>query len=118
MKVMELARAARFEAVISPFILEELKRNLLQKTGWDPVRFAALHKSLKTHFLLVRPKTRLRIIRRVDADNRILECALDSGASVLVTGNMKDIRPLGVFRGIEILTPREFLQKYFPESAD
>jgi len=55
------------------------------------------------------------VITRLEADNRILECAVDAHANVLITGNMKDIRPLGTFRGIEILTPREFLARYFPK---
>ena len=39
---------------------------------------------------------------------------MEAAAQILVTGNFKHIRPLGFFRGIEILTPREFLDKYFP----
>ena len=38
-------------------------------------------------------------------DNRILECALEAVADVLVTGNLKHIRPLAFFEGIDILTP-------------
>ena len=44
----------------------------------------------------------------------ILECAVEAKAQVLVTGNFKHIVPLKSFRGIAILTPREFLDKYFP----
>lgn len=92
LKILELVREGRIAAVISPFILEELRR----------------------HFFLIKPKLHLSVIERVEADNRILECAVEAGVDVLVTGNMKDIRPLGTFRGIEILTPREFLEKNFP----
>lgn len=48
-----------------------------------------------------------------DADNRILECAIEAQADVLITGNFKHIRPLDSFRGITILSPREFLDRYF-----
>jgi predicted nucleic acid-binding protein len=58
--------------------------------------------------------SKVSIITSKESDNRILECALDAKAEVLVTGDLRDIRPLNTFRGIEILTPREFLDKHFP----
>lgn len=115
--VLELARAGRIEAFTSPFILGELERNLARKAGWDQERLQALRKKLKGCLSLVEPASRVDIIASHQSDNRILECALDAGADALVTGNMKDIRPLGTFRGIEILTPREFLDRYFPGRA-
>lgn len=114
LKVLELVRKGKIEAVISPFILEELRRNLIGKAGWEESRFLAFEKELKRHIFLITPKTRLSVIKRINADNRILECALDAEADVLVTGNMKDIRPIGNFQGIKILTPKEFLDCYFP----
>jgi len=114
LKVLELVRRGKIEAVISPFILEELRRNLIRKARWEESRFSALERDLKRHVFLVTPKTRLSVVQRVDADNRILECALDAKADVLVTGNMRDIRPIGSFQGIKILTPKEFLDRYFP----
>lgn len=60
------------------------------------------------------PKEKIDVIKTHDPDNRILECAVEAQANVLVTGNMKDIRPLGSFRGIEIISPQEFIAEYFP----
>jgi predicted nucleic acid-binding protein len=57
------------------------------------------------------PKRILDAIKRCGLDNRILECAPDVKADVLISGDMKDLRPLGVFQGASILTPREFLIK-------
>lgn len=114
LKILESVREGKVEAVVSPFILEELQRNLIRKAHWDEAQFLAFEKELKQHLYLIKPKTHLSVIKRVDADNRILECAVEAEANVLITGNMKDIRPLGTFQGIEILTPREFLDKYFP----
>ena len=64
---------------------------------------------------MIHPKAKVTVIRTEDADNRILECALEAKAGTLVTGDMKHIRPLEEFQGIAILTPREFLDKYFPD---
>ncbi|MCB4755736.1 MAG: putative toxin-antitoxin system toxin component, PIN family [Elusimicrobia bacterium] len=113
-KILDLARLGKIEIIISPFILGELEKNLAGKMAWDLERLAAARKKLKQFLTMLEPKSRLGIIKRVDADNRILECALDAKADALVTGNLKDLRPLGRFEGIEILTPREFLDKYFP----
>ena len=63
---------------------------------------------------VVEPDCRVSLIQAKESDNRILECALEAKVDVIVTGNMKHIRPLGSIQGIAILTPREFLDKYFP----
>lgn len=41
-------------------------------------------------------------------DNKFLELAVDGGAEVIVTGD-EDLRALDPFRGVRIMTPREFL---------
>jgi predicted nucleic acid-binding protein len=42
-------------------------------------------------------------------DNRILECALDAHAAVIVTGDSHLLR-LHPYRGTEILTAKQFLE--------
>ena|ERR1035441_176829 len=113
LKVLELAREGKIEAVVSPFILAELENVLARKAGWDRHRILELRRGFKTIFVLIEPHSHFTTIKRKDADNRILECAVDAQAKVLVTGDHKDIRPLGHVKEVEILTPREFLEKYF-----
>lgn len=113
LKVLELAREGKIEAVVSPFILAELENVLTRKTGWDHYSIIELRRKLKTTLTLIEPDTHLTIIKRKDSDNRILECAVSAKAKVLVTGDQKDIRPLNRIGETEILTPREFLGKYF-----
>lgn len=114
LRVVELAQAGRLVLIASPFILAELETALRERASWDEERLLVLRKKLKTFLRLVEPTIRLHVIKRIEADNRILECAVAANADVLVTGNMKDIRPLGSFHGIDILTPREFLTIHFP----
>lgn len=45
-------------------------------------------------------------------DNKLLELATDGNADFLVTGD-KDLLVLNPFRGVEIITPREFLDRAF-----
>ena len=112
--ILKLARARKFDGVLSRFILNELLRNLEQKTFWEEEALQRLRKRLRLAFTLVEPRVEINVIKRTVADNRILECAAAAKAHVLVTGDLRDLRPLGHFRGTEILAPREFLQKYFP----
>ena len=115
-KVFQLIIDGKVKGYGSPFIIGELERTLRTKAQWDDEQLRALRRHLRSVLTLIMPTTHLSVITRVDADNRILECAVDTRADVLITGNMKDIRPLGAFQGIEILTPREFLARHFPKS--
>ncbi len=114
-QVLALARQGQIRLVGSPFILSELEQALRATTGWDEDRLVRLRKQLNAFLSVVVPRRRIHVIQRVEADNRILECAAEAKVDALVTGNMKDLRPLGLFRGIPILTPREFLDRYFPQ---
>ena len=57
---------------------------------------------------------KLRIVCDTNVLLSMLGCALSAKAQVLVTGNFRDLIPLKRFRDIEILSPRAFLDKYFP----
>jgi putative PIN family toxin of toxin-antitoxin system len=114
-RVFKLIVDGKVLAFSSPFIVDELEKNLRTKAGWGDEQLRVLRRRLKLTIRLVAPKPRLSVIKRIEADNRILECAVDAHANVLITGNLKDLRPLGAFQGIAILTPREFLTRYFPK---
>ncbi len=115
-RVMLLATDGRVRLFVSPFILSELADVLGRpKIGFSPDQIHAALEAVKGVATIVHPKIKVDIIARENSDNRILECALAAEADVLVTGNMKDVRPLGKFRSIEILTPREFLDRFFPD---
>jgi len=116
-KVFKLIVDGNILAFSSPFIVAELENNLRTKAGWDEGQLQALRRRLRPILKLVVPKSRFSVIKRIEADNRMLECAVDAHAHVLITGNLKDIRPLGAFQGIDILTPREFLTRYVAKSA-
>lgn len=54
---------------------------------------------------------RVDAVRRDPDDNRVLECALSGGASVIITGE-EDLLALGSFRGTAIVSPKEFLDRF------
>ena len=110
----EVIERGDVELFLSQFILEELSRNLIRKIKLAEAETTEILRTLSDYSEIVSPRQRVSVIRQKESDNRILECALEVSADVLITGNFKHIRPLGSFQGIEILTPREFLDKYFP----
>ena len=55
---------------------------------------------------IVKPKFKLQVIEEDVEDNKILECALASGADIIVSGD-KHLLKLGRFKKTRILTPRE-----------
>ena len=115
LQVLELGRSRLIEIFESAFIMRELTRTLAsRKFGWEAPEIAASLQELETFVTLVEPTVRVDVIQTKDSDNRVLECAVAARADALVTGNMRHLRPLGRFQDIEILTPREFLDAYFP----
>lgn len=111
-RVWELVETGLVDLFVSPFILEELHRNLILKAGLSRDNADLLVEEVFLQATIVRPETRISVIARKDSDNRILECAVAAGAHMLVTGNMKDLRPLGSYQGIAIVTPAEFLARW------
>ena len=114
-RVWDLAEEGRFALFVSAFILSEVERGLVEKAGFSREKAEDVVEGIENIAKEVEvPEHRIFAIKEDDSDNAILECAVEAKADVIVTGNMKHIRPLGSFRGIAILTPREFLEQYFP----
>ena len=113
-KIWDLVEEGRFDLFVSAFILGELERGLIERVGFAPEKAQEITAAVEGVGIVEFPNRRISVIKDDDSDNAILECALEAKADVIVTGNMKHVRPLGSFRGISILTPREFLDKYFP----
>ncbi len=59
---------------------------------------------------IIVPNTKVDICRDPD-DNKFIECAIDSGAVYIVSGDM-DLLVLEKFKSIEILTATEFVEKH------
>jgi hypothetical protein len=59
-------------------------------------------------FGVVYPKKKLNIVKEDLADNKIIECALEAKASFIISGD-KRLLKIRKYKGIKIITPREFL---------
>jgi predicted nucleic acid-binding protein len=65
--------------------------------------------SLTEILKVVKPKKRINIIKAGPSDNKILGCGIEAKVKYIVSGD-KHLK-LKKFKNIEIITPREFLEK-------
>lgn len=100
--------------ISSPFICHELER-VLDRLGFPPEGVRKARQAIVGVADIVCPSVRITIISTDPTDNRILECAVEGRADVIITGDLRHLRPLETFRGIKILTPREFSDMFYPD---
>jgi uncharacterized protein len=105
--VFEMARAGKIQLVVSPSILAELASLLKNKFAWDDEDVREALMVIGRHAELVKPGLRLRVLED-DADNRILECAVEGRADWIVSGD-HHLLSLKEFRGIPIARVSDFL---------
>jgi uncharacterized protein len=97
----------RYDLATSEHILEELRRHLTGKAKIAPQKVAEVIDSLRAFATVVVPTPLPIDVCRDPEDVPVLGTALAASAAVLVTGD-KDLLVLNPFRGIAILSPREF----------
>ncbi len=105
-------RRQALDLYLSPFILDEFRRVLLIKFQHSEREAKARVAYLLQFAHMVEPQERLSVITAKEDDNRILECAVAAQADYLVTGDKAHLLPLKRFRGIEIVSPGEFLRLF------
>ncbi|MBI2371289.1 MAG: putative toxin-antitoxin system toxin component, PIN family [Deltaproteobacteria bacterium] len=110
-EVLALGRANILQLFISPSILQEIEGVLLRKFHWSATRTRQALAVIQGFAQLVRPKEAIHFIAEDEPDNRILECALEADADLIITGD-HHLRGLKTFRGIPILSPGEFLETH------
>lgn len=94
--------------VISRAIIHEALDVLARKFDRNQEELARVAVYLSEIAEIVAPRLRLKTLRD-EPDNRILECALAGKADVIVTGDQAMLR-LGTFRGIRIMSLKDFLE--------
>jgi uncharacterized protein len=110
-EVLEKVIAGRFTMAISAEMLAEFQGVLEGKKFRYPsdIVRTIVHELLAVSEL-VRPRMKVEQIKADPADNRILECALESGAACIVSGD-RHLLELGRFEGIPILDAAAFLAR-------
>lgn len=107
--VLEHAETGDFELFVSAAIRAEIERTLRNKFGWSGNRIVEAVGPLWEIAQVISSVETVEASRD-QADNRVLEIAVAAKADVVVTGDL-DLLVLNPFRSIQILTPRQFLER-------
>ena len=106
--LFDWARSGKFRLIISPAILCEFASILKNKFSWVDEDIQEALVLIGRSAELVKPERSLTVIRD-EADNRILECALEGRADTIVSGD-SHLLSLKEFQGIQILSAAAFLR--------
>ena len=107
-KLLTRARKRHFELISCPFILHEFDRILAKKfSATKSERETALALISEAAMDIVHPSATPSGACRDSDDDNVLACAVEAAAEYLVTGD-KDLLHMKTYRGIRILTPRDF----------
>ena len=108
------AAARSFVVLISPPIMQEVARVLRNKMHIDEPGIVARLKLIATVAQIVSPSIRLKVFAgTMEADNRVLECALQGKADLIVSGD-NDLQRLKIFEKIPIIRPVDALRIFSP----
>ena len=107
-RVLEFGRIQHIQLFVSPPIVEEIEGVLIHKFRWSRNRVREARAAIRGFTRLVSPRVTIDLLAADEPDNRILECAVEANAHIIVTGD-KHLQALGSFRGISIVSPRQFL---------
>lgn len=111
-EILFLASDGKIEILVSPAILDEVKKNLTQKFSRSEADTKKLVKSIISISHVIVPKIKITTVG-YPPDNKILEVALEGKVNCIITGDKKHLLPLKEFKGIPIITPVQFLAKWY-----
>ena len=97
------------DLVLSPPILREILSVLARKFSRDREELSHVAVVLGEMGEIVDPSRRLAVFRD-EPDNRILECAVEGKAEVIVTGD-KTMLALGEYGGIRLISLADYLDR-------
>ena len=109
--IVFLCRAGVVQAGVSDVILEELNDVLERKFGWEDEDVGFLEEKIFSFAEYVESGTKIRMPKLSAGDRKILETAIAFDADFVVSGD-NDLLQLGTFKGIQIVTPREFMDGF------
>jgi putative PIN family toxin of toxin-antitoxin system len=112
-KILKLAENKSLTIYSSLPIIEEVSRVLIRQKFAERIdelktTSEELIESLLSIVEIVHPLVSINELKSDSEDNKVLECAVEAGADYIVSGDPHLLR-LKVFKGIAMVTPREFL---------
>jgi len=90
--------------------MREVGKVMREDLGWEEkVRIRHLKTLTKAAAEIITPKIVIDVIKEDPPDNRILECAVEGRADLIVSGD-RHLRRLKNYQGIPIVRPVDFLR--------
>lgn len=109
-EILELVIHGAMDCSLSLPILDELRDVLCRpKFGFSPEQSLQVLEELYAVCDVIQPIERIPMITSDPDDNRILECAAESKAEFIISGD-RHLLDLEQYRGIRIVTPSEYLR--------
>jgi hypothetical protein len=112
-RILEAWRAEQFDVVISDAIVEEIDRvlyypKIIRRHRWSEEHMQHFLDDL-AHLAVVTPgQLTLAVLANDPPDIRYLACTVEGDAADIASGD-EDLLQLGIYQGIRIITPRQFL---------
>ena len=106
----ELALEGKVQICTSVAILTEMAGKLRKKFHWRDELIEAIIKHIAKTARVIKPSIKINMLAD-EPDNRILECAQEAGAEIIVTGD-KHLLDLVAFDGIKIIRIADFISTF------
>ena len=107
--IWEHAVKRRFDLLLSPAIASEIAQVLRTYFAWEEKSVRSQIKLIAKSAEIILPTVTLNIVTDDPSDNRILECAIEGKADLIVSGD-RHLRKLKVVEGIAVIRPADFLR--------
>jgi uncharacterized protein len=111
-QVLKAWQSGEFELVVSQEILEEYKR-VGEALGEDrpAIDWKPVYEFVLKHAKVYKPVKLKEPVCEDPDDDKFFACALASGCDVIISGD-KHLLKVSGYQGVEVLKPREFLDRY------
>jgi uncharacterized protein len=110
LQLLEMALAGEVRLFISDAIMEETLEVLERKFNFSPERLQKTQAYIASCSVRVEPKVTLNVVEADPDDNRIVECAVESGSEQIITHD-NDLLRMKEYKGIKIMKVAEFLRQ-------
>lgn len=109
--ILEMAESGRCEFFYSEPLQSEVHRVLAEKFDWPPTLLREVLPIVWSMGQKVAPHITIHAVPGDPDDNRILECAIEANAQVVISGD-RHLLSLEKYKSILIVTPRQFFELF------
>lgn len=116
-RILDAWRVARISLIVSPEILDEYRETAqeLESTKGDMAAAPILVTLAASAEVVDAPGLSEGVARDPD-DDKFLACALAGSAPIIVSGDL-DLQTLHSWKGIRILSPRQFVDEFLADEG-